>query len=106
MQENVYKKIVSEFLSFLKFKVDNDLLTMSEVESLAEELENNLPLIGTADDFARYYGKSRTNVSSVINRGMIEKPTRRVFYRFSSFRKIKPKSWESHTDLIDNQNNK
>lgn len=94
MRDNSAKKILSEFLSYLKYKVDNDLLTMGEVESMCRMLEENLTLIGTADDFCRFYGQPRTNVSSVINRGMLEKPVRRVFYRFNSFRKIVPSKWK------------
>lgn len=88
-----WKVIVSEFLGFLKYKVDNDLLTMEEVESLAKAMEEGLEMMGTAEDFARYYGQPRTNVSSVINRRMLEKPKRRVFYPFRAFRKIVPKAW-------------
>lgn len=48
MRENVGKRVLSEFLSFLKYKVDNDLLTMEEVESMARVVEENLNLLGTA----------------------------------------------------------
>ena len=96
MQDNVGKRILSEFLDFMKYKVDNDLLTMEEVESIAKTIEENLDLAGTADDFARYYGQSRTNVSSVINRRMLEKPVRIVYYRFKSFRRIIPDKWHCH----------
>lgn len=53
MRDNVGKRVLSEFLSFLKYKVDNDLLTMEEVESIARVIEENLTLIGTAGDSAR-----------------------------------------------------
>ena len=96
MQENVGKKILSEFLSFLKYKVDNDLLTMAEIESICRAIEENMTVLGTADDFARFYGQSRTNVSSVINRRMFDRPIRKVFYSFKAFRKIVPDKWKSH----------
>lgn len=96
MRDNVGKRVLSEFLSFLKYKVDNDLLTMEEVESIARVIEENLTLIGTADDFARFYRQPRTNISSVISRGMIQKPVRRVFYSFTAFRKIIPDKWRCH----------
>lgn len=96
MQENVGKKMLSEFLSYLQYKVDNDLLTMEEVECMARGIEENLTLLGTADDFARFYKQSRTNVSSVINRRMIEKPVRKVYYRFNAFRRIIPEKWKNH----------
>ena len=98
MRENVGKRVLSEFLSFLKYKVDNDLLTMEEVESMARVVEENLNLLGTADDFARFYDQPRTNISSAINRGMIRKPVRRVFYSFNAFRKIIPARWRCHKE--------
>lgn len=96
MQEKVGKKLLSEFLSYLQYKVDNDLLTMEEVESMARSIEENITILGTAEDFAHFYGQSRTNVSSVINRRMIERPTRKVYYRFNAFRKIIPEKWKNH----------
>lgn len=96
MQDNVGKKVLAEFLGFLKYKVDHDLLTMEEVESLAKAIEENVTILGTTDDFARYYGQSKTNVSSVINRRMIQKPTRKVYYSFKAFRKIIPDKWRIH----------
>lgn len=46
MRENVGKRVLSEFLSFLKYKVDNDLLTMEEVESMARELADIICMLG------------------------------------------------------------
>ena len=103
MQDNVGKRLLLEFLDFLRYKVDNDLMTMEDIESLARVIEEHLPLLGTADDFARFYGQSRTNVTSVINRRMIAKPVRRVFYRFDLFRKIIPEKWRNHNQSTDNQ---
>lgn len=90
------KKLLLEFLSFLKYKVDNDLLTMEEVDSIVKTIDDNIRVLGTADDFATFYGQSKTNVSSVINRRMLEKPKRRVFYDFNAFRKIVPNKWLNH----------
>ena len=90
----VGKKIVLEFLDFLSYKVRSDSLTMEEVESMARAIEENITLLGTADDFARFYDKPRTNISSTINRSMVEKPVRRVFYSFKAFRKIVPGKWK------------
>ena len=97
MRENVGKRILSEFLSYLKYKVDNDLVTMEEVESVLRMIEESLTVLGTADDFARFYGQPRTNISSVINRKMMDKPIRKVYYSFKAFRKIIPEKWRSHT---------
>ena len=96
MRNDVGKRVLAEFLDYLKYKVDNDLLTMEEVESMAKAIEENLTVLGTADDFARFYDQPRTNVSSVINRKMIQKPVRKVYYSFKAFRKIAPDKWKIH----------
>lgn len=87
------KKIVLEFLDFLRFKVENDKLTMEETESIAKVIENNMTLTGTADDFSKFYGQSKENVRVVINRKVLDKPKRCVTYHFNAFRKAVPKSW-------------
>ena len=43
----VAKKIVLEFLDFMKYKVENGLLTMEEIEMLAKTMESNLIVRGT-----------------------------------------------------------
>lgn len=96
MRDNVGKRILLEFIDFFRYKVENDLLTMQEMESIARTIEENVKLLGTADDFARFYGQPRTNISSTINRNMLEKPIRRVFYSFNAFRKIAPPKWKGH----------
>ena len=93
MKNDCGKRILSEFLSFLKYKVDNDLLTMEEVDSMVRTIEESLTVRGTADDFARFYDQPKTNISSLINRRMVSKPVRRVFYSFKAFRKIIPEKW-------------
>lgn len=87
------KRFVLEFLDFFRYKVENDLLTMGEVESLAKVVSERVLLLGTIDDFAQFYEQSHTNVSSVIKRRMIPKPVRRVFYPFNVFNKIVPQKW-------------
>ena len=56
----------------------------------------NLNLYGTIEDLAKYYGVPESKVRNTINRKMIEKPKRRVYYRFLSFRKIVPKKWRDN----------
>ena len=103
MQQKVGKKILLEILSFLRYKIENDFLTMEEVESVSKVIENSLVVLGTADDFARYFGKPKTNISSVINRRMLDRPVRKVFYRFNSFLKTVPEKWLSHGQPSDPQ---
>lgn len=106
MQENIVKKIALEYLSFLRYKIKNDLLTMEEIESLARLFEENLIVTGTVDDLARFYNQSRKNVYAVINRRMLQKPIRKVLYSFSAFRKIHPSTWKYHSNKPDSQNDK
>ena len=102
-ETNIWKGIVLEFLDYLRYKVENGKLTMRETESMARTLESGLDLQGTVEDFSRFYGQSRTNVSSVINRRLFGKPVRRVFYSFNAFRKVVPARWKCHGNPADNQ---
>lgn len=92
-EQSLGKRIALEFLDFLRFKVENDSLTMEEVESIAKTFEESVNLTGTADDFARFYGKSKTNVTTVIDRKMMSRPRRIVVHSFNEFRRNKPVSW-------------
>jgi len=103
MRNNLAKRLLSESLSFLLYKIDNDLLTMEEMDSLSKTVETNLKLIGTVDDFAKFYEQPRTNISSVIHRKLLDKPKRRVFYSFNSFQRIVPNKWKCHDNSIDSQ---
>ena len=102
-ETNIWKGIVLEFLDYLRYKVENGKLTMRETESMAKTLESGLDLQGTVEDFSRFYGQSRTNVSSVINRRLFIKPVRRVYYSFHAFRKVVPERWKGHGKPADNQ---
>lgn len=98
-EQNIFKKIVLEFLDFLKYKIENDALTLEETESLARTFEENIQLLGTASDLARFYGKSKTNITTVIDRKMLSRPKRMVMHSFNEFRKARPKAWDFHTEI-------
>ena len=87
------KDILSEMLTYYKYKVDNDLCTMAEIESAKKAIESNMELYGTIDDFAKFYDTSPINIRSTISRKLIAKPIRRVFYPFHKFLKIAPEKW-------------
>lgn len=87
------KQILSEMLAYYKYKVDNDLCTMAEMESAQKALTENMEIYGTIDDLAKFYGTSPGNVRATISRKMIAKPIRRVFYPFHKFIKIVPAKW-------------
>ena len=92
-ESSIFKRIIIEFLDYLKFKVESDSLTMEDTEAIARTFEDNLDITGTADDFARFYGKTKTNITTVIDRNFLPKPKRLVSYRFKDFRKARPKCW-------------
>lgn len=91
------KKNISEILGYIKYKVDNDLCTPEEIESVSKMAQANLELYGTIEDLSKFYGVSEGNIRSTINRKLLDKPKRRVYYRFLSFMKVAPKKWrENH----------
>ena len=83
-----------EILDFLRYKVENDKLTLSETEFIAKTIESNLNLYGSIDDLAKFYKKPKTNIRVVICRNVLAKPLRLVLYPFKAFRKARPKKWE------------
>ena len=89
------KHNLSEIIGYIKYKVDNDLCTPEEIESVSKMAMENLKLYGTIEDMARFYGVPESKVRNTINRKMIEKPKRRVYYRFLSFLKIVPNKWRN-----------
>lgn len=97
-ERGVAKRILLEFLDYLRYKVKNDKLTMEEVEGFSRILQENLPLSGTISDFAEYYKRPEVNVRVAINQRMMSKPVRRVFYSFNAFRKCIPNSWIKSKD--------
>ena len=87
------KNNLSEIIGYIKYKVDNDLCTPEEIESVSKMAMENLKLYGTIEDLAKFYEVPESKVRNTINRKMIEKPKRRVYYRFLSFMKIVPAKW-------------
>ena len=47
------KNNLSEIIGFIKYKVDNDLCTPEEIESVARMAQENLELYSTVEDLAR-----------------------------------------------------
>lgn len=101
-EQNFAKEIILEFLDYIRFKIENDRLTIEEADSIAKTIQGGLPLVGTADDFAKFYGKTKTNVTTVIDRRFLPKPKRALLHSFNEFRKVIPSSW-NHTQQGKNQ---
>lgn len=90
------KQLLTEILDYYKYKVDNNLCTMAEIESAAKVLTENMEVYGTIDDLAKFYGVSNVNIRATISRKLIAKPIRRVFYPFHKFSKIVPERWRKN----------
>lgn len=86
--------ILSEFLDFLKYKIENNKLTLSEIEGLKKMFSDNLSLTGTAEDIASFYHRSPQDVRNVVHRKMFSKPQRKVYYSFEEFQKVAPNKWK------------
>lgn len=86
-------KLLSEILGFYKYKVDNNLCTMDEMNGAIRALENNMEIHGTISDFAKFYGVSESNVRASIARKLIAKPKRVLLYPFHKFVRIIPDRW-------------
>ena len=87
------KKILTEILDYYKYKIDNDLCTMEEIEETGKILQENMEIHGTIEDFAKFYGVPEVNVRNTIHRKSFDKPKRKVYYRFSPFQRIVPPKW-------------
>lgn len=91
-------KLLSEILGYYKYKVDNNLCTMQEMNDALHALENNMEVHGTISDFAKFYDVPETTVRTNIFRKLIAKPKRKLLYPFHEFRKIVPESWHKRKE--------
>lgn len=88
------KEMLSEVLGYYKYKVDNNLCTMAEMQDALNAMECNMEIYGTVEDFAKYFGKSKDAVNGIIKRNVYEKPIRGLVLRsFHKFIKRVPDSW-------------
>lgn len=93
-EQRIIGKILADFLGFLKYKIESGSLTMEEQQALLGIIERSVPVRGTCEDFAGYYGQSPVNIRSVINRKLLSKPLRRVTYPFLEFNRVAPEKWK------------
>lgn len=89
----ISKKILLNAIDFLRYKVEHDSLTVGEAERLMRFFCEGLDLKGTADEFARFYGKSKNNVRVVLCRKTDATPIRSVLYPFTKLLKAIPSRW-------------
>ena len=86
------KEGIRQTLKFWLKKLDDNSCTMEEMSFLSR-LSENTGALGTAEDFAKFCNKPEVEVRKVINRKVLDKPKRRVYYKFSSFIKNVPDKW-------------
>lgn len=87
------KKYLIEILDYYKYKVENDLCNLEEMNSVIGALEENARVSGTISDFAKFYDKPENQIRVTISRKLVEKPRRKVLYPFHKFAKIIPENW-------------
>ena len=87
------KTYLSEILDYYKYKLDNNLCTMEEMNSLAKTIQENMEIQGTISGFSEFYGQPESNIRATIARKLLAKPKRKVFYPFHLFAKIVPDKW-------------
>lgn len=91
------KRILLEFIDFIRFKVENDALTAGEIQSIVSAIVENADVYATIDELSSFYGKSKDAVNGIIKRKMIQRPRRNVvLYSLSAFRKIIPDNWRKN----------
>ena len=91
---DIGKRILADYLGYLKYKVEHDGLTLEEGQALLRVFEDSIHMSATTDDLAAYYGRSNEAVRAVISRKMLSKPKRRVTYSFNEFRSVLPDKWK------------
>ena len=92
MQEEVNE--LADLLDFAASRARRGQITLGEVNSLRDAVLENSDVMASVQELAEHYGQSEHNVRCVINRKMISKPVRKVYYSFNKFSKIVPKSWK------------
>ncbi len=90
------KQTLIDFLTYCIECLRNDECTEAELESVYREAVTRIDVRGTCDDFARFYGQSKTNIRNVLARRYIpegQRPKRSVTYNFRWFDSLVPKNW-------------
>ena len=87
------KQYMSEILGFYKYKVDNNLCTLDELEQASKVVKKDMDIEASIKDIAEFFGKPESHVRNTIARNIISKPKRGIKYSFKEFLKIAPKSW-------------
>lgn len=91
--QSLSREILIRSIDYLKYKIEHNTLSVSEMQALVRFFCEDLNLEGTAEDFADFFGQSKNNVKVAICRKLIDSPKRKVLYPFSKFIRIVPRTW-------------
>lgn len=92
---HIGKKLLLDFLDFLRFKVENGELTADEIESLVQAVLKQSDVYATAEELSRFYKQSIQNIRCVISRKLIKRPRRKVYYPLREFQEVVPSTWKN-----------
>lgn len=90
------KKQLFEIFDFWKYKIDNNLCTPEEIDSVTKLLMENMELNASIKDFAEFYRVSESNVRATISRKVFAKPKRMVLYPFQALAKVVTDKWHNN----------
>lgn len=93
MEKFTSKELIGLTLDFWKYQLNNNLCTMSQLDSVSDTMIRNIDASGTVEDFAKFCGVPEQYVRNLIHAKVPDKPRRRVYYHFFPFIKNIPKSW-------------
>ena len=79
------KELINITLDFYKYKVNSDSCTMEELKQVSEWLQKGVNTIGTVEDFSKFLDIPESHVRNIISRRVLDKPKRRIYYRFIPF---------------------
>lgn len=89
----VMKKNLKEVFQFGIYKLDNNLCTPEEIQSVSRMTCSNLEMDASIKELAEFFGKPEVNVRVAINQKLIAKPKRKVLYPFIKFLNVVPQKW-------------
>lgn len=96
---NFVDDILVATLRFWIRKIKRGECTIEQQQAVLDAIDSAGGALGTIDEIASFYGKSKDAVSGVIKRRYVGKPKRNVaLYSLSKFMKIAPRSWRVRGD--------
>ena len=93
MEEIDVKQELLRLLDYYKTQLESGGCTMGAMLSFYQFLMEHINVVGTAEDFAKFYDIPESTIRSLLSRKMVQQPKRRVFYPFHEFTKIVPRKW-------------